>query len=85
MLKDRDVNFFRPLWRRIAVTAVCVVWAAIEATHGDQLWIAITVGLTAYAVWTFFIRFPKEVPADPAPAEAKPIENREDDDVPPSA
>jgi hypothetical protein len=76
-MKDRDVNFFRPLWRRVGVTAVCVIWAGLELWGRDQLWIVITLGLTAYAVWSFFIAFPKDVPA--------PAGKKEDQDVPPQA
>lgn len=61
-MKERDVNFFKPLWRRVAVTAVCAVWAALELWHGEQVWILITLGLTAYAVWNFFITFEKSPP-----------------------
>ncbi|HTJ57699.1 MAG TPA: DUF3329 domain-containing protein [Devosiaceae bacterium] len=75
-MKERDIQFFRPLWRRIAVVAVCVVWAVLELLHGEQLWIFITLGLTAYAVWMFFISFPKEAP---------PAESKEDQNVPPPA
>jgi len=75
-LKDRDITFFRPLWRRIAVSAVCVIWAALEVWHGEQLWILITLGLTAYAGWTFFITFPKQTPEAPT---------TENGDVPPEA
>ena len=63
-MKQRDVEWFRPLWRRVVVTAVCAVWAAMELLHHDQTWILITLGLTAYAVWTLFLTFPK--PAPPA-------------------
>jgi len=80
-MKDRDVSFFRPLWRRIAVVAVCVVWGALEIRGGDGTWIAITLGLTAYAVWQFFIAFPKDAPAE-AIATAEP---KGDADVPPQA
>ena len=77
-MKERDLNFFRPLWRRVAVTAVCVVWAALELWHGEQLWIVITLGLTAYAVWSFFIAF------DRTPAKAPPAQDdKGDDNVPP--
>ena len=62
-MKARDVSFFRPLWRRIAVTAFCAVWAVIEIIGRDQTWILISLALTAYAGWTFFIAFPKDVPA----------------------
>jgi hypothetical protein len=72
-MKDRDVQFFRPMWRRIVVTAICLVWAAFELWHGEQLWIFITLGLSGYAVWMFFITFPKAVPAS---------ESKGGDDVP---
>jgi len=68
-MKSRDVNFFQPLWRRIAVTAFCAIWAVIELVGRDQTWIFITLALTGYAVWSFFIRFPKQAPAAPAPTD----------------
>ncbi len=80
-MKDRDVNFFRPLWRRVAVMAVCVVWAGLELYGRDQTWIVITLGLTAYAVWTLFISFPKDAPVPAVPV----IDSKEETDVPPSA
>jgi hypothetical protein len=75
-LKERDIQFFRPLWRRVVVTAICIVWAGLELWGRDQLWILITLGLSAYAIWMFFITFPKEVPA---------IESKGASDVPPQA
>ncbi|RVD37518.1 DUF3329 domain-containing protein, partial [Mesorhizobium sp. M4A.F.Ca.ET.020.02.1.1] len=29
-MKDYEHPFFRPLWRRIAVVAVCLAWSVIE-------------------------------------------------------
>ncbi|TIM59821.1 MAG: DUF3329 domain-containing protein, partial [Mesorhizobium sp.] len=26
-MKDSEHPFFRPLWRRVAIVAVCLVWA----------------------------------------------------------
>lgn len=79
-MKERDVDFFRPVWRRAAVTAICVGWAGLELYGRDPTWIAITLGLVAYAVWTLFIAFPKEArAAEPAPAAA----STESKDVPP--
>jgi hypothetical protein len=95
-VKERDVNFFRPLWRRVVVTAVCAVWAGLEILHGEQVWILITLGLTAYAVWNFFIAFEKSPPksaqieAPPAPIETADVpdsdpETGENRDVPPQS
>lgn len=75
-MRDRDIKFFRPLWRRVAVVLVCAAWALLELRGGDQLWIAITLGLTAYAVWQFFIGFPKP---------AAPEGSKGGDDAPPQA
>ena len=30
-MKDVDHPFFRPLWRRIALVAVCLGWAGLHA------------------------------------------------------
>ena len=94
-MKERDVNFFKPLWRRVAVTAVCAVWAALELWHGEQVWILITLGLTAYAVWNFFITFEKSPPKAaqidaPAATETTDVEDTdqstgENRDVPPQS
>jgi len=84
-VKERDVNFFRPLWRRVAVTAVCAIWALLELWHGEQVWILITVGLTAYAVWNFFITFEKSPPkAVQIEAPAAPIETTDVPDTDPA-
>lgn len=60
-MKETELNWFRPLWRRIAVLVVCLIWVGFEAWHGEQLWILISGGLTAYAVWNFFITFDKQL------------------------
>ena len=57
-MKQTDLDWFRPLWRRVAVTAFVAAWFAWETIFNqDQLWMAITGAALAYAVWTFFIRF----------------------------
>jgi hypothetical protein len=57
-LKQSELDWFRPLWRRVAVTAFVAAWFAWETIFNqDQLWMAITGAALAYAVWTFFIRF----------------------------
>lgn len=73
-MNERDTNFFRPLWIRVLVTAVVAVWFVLEAVFShDQLWMGITGVGVAYCVWNFFLRFPKDAPAEasvvpPAPA-----------------
>ena len=65
-LKENDVNFFRPIWIRILVTAVCVVWFGLEALFTrDPLWLGISGVGIVYCVWNFFLRWPGDKPASP--------------------
>jgi hypothetical protein len=62
-LNQRDSDFFRPLWRRVVLTAAVTAWFCYESfVSHDQLWIAITAAAVAYSVWNFFLRFPKDPP-----------------------
>ena len=65
-INQRDADFFRPLWRRVLVTAVVGAWCAYETFFSrDSLWITITLAALAYCVWNFFLRFPKGEPMAP--------------------
>ncbi len=62
MAGNRGLEWFRPMWRRVAVVAFCVIWCAWEwIWNHDQFWGFLTLGLTAYAIWTFFISFDRNV------------------------
>lgn len=72
-MNERDVKFFRPLWIRVLVTGVVVVWFVLEAVFShDQLWMGITGVGVVYCVWNFFLRFPKDVPVEAAAAVPAP-------------
>lgn len=60
-LKENDVNWFRPLWRRVAVAVFLTLWLGWELLYTrDQFW-SVLVGLAlAYVAWNFFYKFPKE-------------------------
>jgi len=75
-MNERDAKFFRPLWIRVLVTGLLVVWFALEAVFShDQLWMGVTAVGVVYCVWNFFLRFPKEVPVDaPAAVPAPPAD-----------
>ena len=62
-MRESDQAWFQPLWRRVAVTALCAVWAGFEWWNGDQFWGLLTLGLFAYCIWAFFISFKAEKPA----------------------
>ena len=58
MLKsDADHPFFRPLWRRIAVFVVCLVWSALEFYGGSQNWGVIALGFAGYAAYAYLFRY----------------------------
>lgn len=59
-MKQRDVDFFQPLWRRVAVTAFCVLWSLYEWLTGAALWGMITAGLAFYCYWSFFHTFEQQ-------------------------
>lgn len=62
-LKQNDVNWFRPLWRRIALVVFLVIWLAWEAIWTrETLWIVLVGAALAYALYNFFYAFPKEEP-----------------------
>ena len=57
---DTDHPFFRPLWIRLLVVAVCFAWAIFEFTTASAFWGVLFLGLGAYAAWGFFFDFHPE-------------------------
>ena len=58
---EQSHPFYKPLWRRIAIVVSIALWLGFELyTGGSGLWIALSAGMLAYAVWTFLISFPKD-------------------------
>lgn len=59
-MKQNELEWFRPLWRRVAVVVFICGWLAVEVIWlRDQFWMVIVGAALAYAVWVFFIRFDK--------------------------
>ena len=56
-LFDVQTPFFRPLWRRIAATAVCLAWAAVELATGGMMWAMLFGAAGIYLAWQFFVVF----------------------------
>ena len=57
---EQNSPFYRPLWRRVAITAVVALWLGIEIYYGGSgFWTVIATGMLCYAVWTFFLSWPK--------------------------
>lgn len=80
-LKDNDVNWWRPLWKRIAVVVFLSLWLAWEVVFtGEQLWMLLVGAALAYSLYNFFYAFPKEKPNSDAVSPAPPPqpEDRQD-------
>jgi hypothetical protein len=62
---EQQHPFYKPLWRRVVMVAVIVAWVAFEFYKGDSgLWTTLAVGSLVYAVYTFFLTWPKDQPPD---------------------
>lgn len=60
-MKPNELNWFRPLWKRAAVVVFLSVWLAWEVFGTqDQFWSFMVGVVLAYAVYNFFITFPKD-------------------------
>ena len=76
MFKNEQKHpFYKPLWVRVAIVASIVLWLGFEiwqanAGAGSGLWLAIAAGMLGYAVYTFFITWPKDAPEDDGGAGA---------------
>lgn len=73
-LKQNDLNWFRPLWRRVAVVVFLAAWLAWELIWTrDSFWALLVGAALAYSLYNFFYAFPKEgttdeqIPAPPPP------------------
>ncbi|WP_108485203.1 hypothetical protein [Oceaniglobus ichthyenteri] len=50
-----DHPFYKPLWRRIAITAFCALWAMFELSMGAHVWAMIFAALAGLTAYHFFI------------------------------
>ncbi|WP_413719670.1 hypothetical protein [Silicimonas sp. MF1-12-2] len=60
---------FRPLWRRVVVTAFCIGWALFELSNGAMIWAAIFGACGVHLFLQFFVKFD---PADYEPEDKNP-------------
>ncbi len=62
-LFDFDHPFFRPLWIRLLVVALCLGWAAFEFASGSPGWALLFGGVGLLAAYRFFVAFdPRDTP-----------------------
>jgi hypothetical protein len=55
--------FYKPLWRRIAIVAVCALWLIFEVVISkSSLWMVIAGALLIYTGWTLLFAWKDEAP-----------------------
>jgi len=64
-LKQNDLTWFRPMWRRIAVVVFLTAWLGWELLWSkDTFWALLVGAALAYSLYNFFYAFPKEEPTN---------------------
>jgi hypothetical protein len=56
-MRDAEHPFFRPLWRRVAIVALCAAWTAFEYWNGETMWATLVGAITAYGAWVFLLTY----------------------------
>ena len=56
-LIDLQVDFFKPLWRRVAVVVLCGIWVLLEFLGENFGWVLFSLALTIYCCHQFFFKF----------------------------
>lgn len=54
-LLDASHPFYAPVWRRVAIVAVCFIWALVELSNDAVFWAILSAALGAYCLWEFFL------------------------------
>ena len=79
-LKENDLTWFKPMWRRVAVAVFLTLWLGWELLFTRDMFWALLVGAAlAYVAWNFFYTYPKDT-AVVEPVDA-PKPARDDDSV----
>ena len=56
-LFDLQHPAFRPLWRRVVITVLCLGWAAVEFASGSPFWGVLFGALGLYVGYVWFFDF----------------------------
>jgi hypothetical protein len=58
---DLQDPFYKPLWIRVLITALCLGWAVVELAAGGPFWAILFGAMGLYCAHQFFIAFnPRE-------------------------
>ena len=73
--KEAENPFYRPLWVRIVLTTVLILWCLVEWMNGQTFWGVLVGAASLWAIWTFFITYrPDETSSGPNKASPIPPE-----------
>ncbi|HEY4191794.1 MAG TPA: DUF3329 domain-containing protein [Mesorhizobium sp.] len=73
-IKDTQHPFFRPLWRRIAIVVVCLVWAGLEYIGGSASWGTIALAAAVYGAWQYLYLYKPGPESVPSPDAVAPVD-----------
>jgi hypothetical protein len=76
-LIDPNHPFYRPLWRRVLIVAVCLGWAIVEASTSEPFWAILVGAVGIYAAWMLLLNFN---PKPPEPAGEPAVVSDDDDE-----
>ncbi len=68
---DTDHPFYRPLWRRLLLVAVCAAWTAVEFYNNEQTWGTIFLVVTAYVFANLILFFKPSAAAEKSAEETE--------------
>ncbi len=54
-MSESDEEFWRPLWKRVGMVLLGVVWAAVELHRGNTFWPIVAGVLVALSLGEFFL------------------------------
>lgn len=54
---DLDDAFYRPLWIRLLLVAICLSWGLVEIATGSPGWGIGFLALAGWLGWRFFVTF----------------------------
>ncbi|MAF16356.1 MAG: hypothetical protein CMG93_10275 [Marinomonas sp.] len=63
-MNDAEQNFFRPKWRRVAITIFCAGWSALEWLTGNPFWGVIFTAMFFYCLWKYWYTFDENSSAE---------------------
>lgn len=65
MKNDMQHPWFKPVWRRALMVAICAAVALWDLSNGEYVWALIFGGMAGYAIYVFFIAWENDTPNKP--------------------